>query len=97
MLVNFKKMMLDAFNNKYAIPHLNINNLEWTKFILEECQKNNSNVILGVSEGAAKYMGGYNVVSSLVKSLIKDLNIDIDVVLHLDHGSSFENCKKAIV
>ncbi len=96
MLVNFKKMMLDAFNNKYAIPHLNINNLEWTKFILEECQKNNSNVILGVSEGAAKYMGGYNVVSSLVKSLIKDLNIDIDVVLHLDHGSSFENCKKAI-
>ena len=96
MLVNLKKMMEDANKNYYAIPHLNINNLEWTKFILEECQKNNSNVILGVSEGAIKYMGGYNVVSSLVKSLINDLEIDIDVCLHLDHGSCFESCKKAI-
>ena len=96
MLVNLKNMMEDANNNYYAIPHLNINNLEWTKYILEECQLNNSNVILGVSEGAIKYMGGYNVVASLVKSLIKDLNITIDVALHLDHGSSFESCKKAI-
>lgn len=96
MLVNLKKMMEDANKNYYAIPHLNINNLEWTKYILEECELNKSNVILGVSEGAIKYMGGYNVVTSLVKSLIKDLNITIDVALHLDHGSSFESCKKAI-
>ena len=96
MLVNLKKMMEDANKNYYAIPHLNINNLEWTKYILEECESNKSNVILGVSEGAIKYMGGYNVVTSLVKSLIKDLNITIDVALHLDHGSSFESCKKAI-
>ncbi len=96
MLVNLKQMMEKANKNYYAIPHFNINNLEWTRFILEECQNNNSNVILGVSEGAIKYMGGYNVVSSLVRSMIKDLNITIDVSLHLDHGSSFESCKKAI-
>ena len=59
-------------------------------------QELNSGVILGVSEGAIKYMGGVNVVTNLVKSLIKDLNIQIDVVLHLDHGSSFEICQKCI-
>ena len=96
MLVNLKKMIEKANVEYYAIPHLNINNLEWTRYILEECQANNSSVILGVSEGAIKYMGGYNVVVSIVKSLIKDLNITIDVALHLDHGSSFESCKNAI-
>ena len=96
MLQNMRKMLKKAHDEKYAVPHFNINNLEWAKYILEECQENNSPVILGVSEGAAKYMGGYRVVSSMVKGLIKDLNITIPVALHLDHGSSFEVCKKAI-
>lgn len=96
MLQNMRKMLKKAHEEKYAVPHFNINNLEWTKYILEECEKNNSPVILGVSEGAAKYMGGYTVVSSMVKGLMKDLNITIPVALHLDHGSSFEACKKAI-
>ena len=96
MLVNMKDMLIKARDNKYAVPQFNINNLEWTKYILEECQANNSPVILGVSEGAAKYMGGYNVVSSMVKGLLKVLNITNPVALHLDHGSSLEVCKKAI-
>lgn len=96
MLVNSKEMLNEAKKGKYAIPQFNINNLEWTKYILQACQEIKSPVILGVSEGAIKYMGGVNVVSSLVKSLISDLNITIDVVLHLDHGSSFEVCKKCI-
>ena len=96
MLVNTKELLQKAKEEKYAIPQFNINNLEWTKYILEECNNNNSPVILGVSEGAIKYMGGYNVVSSLVNSLLTDLNITIPVVLHLDHGTSFESCKKAV-
>ena len=93
---NSNEMLIKALKNKYAVAQFNINNLEWTKYILEECEKNKAPVILGVSEGAIKYMGGYNVVSNIVKSLIKDLNITIPVVLHLDHGSSIESCKKAI-
>lgn len=96
MLVNSIKMLQDAKKGKYAVPHFNINNLEWTKYILEESQKNNIPVILGVSEGAAKYMGGYYVVAQMVNGLIKDLNITVDVCLHLDHGSSFDVCKMAI-
>lgn len=96
MLVNTNELLQKAKKEKYAVPHFNINNLEWTKYILEECNKNNSPVILGVSESAVKYMGGYNTVSSLVLSLINDLNINIPVALHLDHGTSFESCKKAI-
>lgn len=96
MLVNSKKMLLDAKAGKYSIAQFNINNLEWTRYILEECNNLGVPVILGVSEGAIKYMGGFNVVFSLVDSLIKDLAISIDVCLHLDHGSSFEVCKKAI-
>ena len=96
MLVNTKVLLEKAKNGNYAIPQFNINNLEWTKYILEECNKNNSPVILGVSESAIKYMGGYNVVSYLVTLLIKDLDITIPVSLHLDHGSSFESCKKAV-
>lgn len=96
MLQNMRKMLKNAHEGKYAVPHFNINNLEWTKYILEVSEECNSPVILGVSEGAAKYMGGYNVVSSMVKGLIKDLNITVPVALHLDHGSSFEACKKAI-
>ena len=96
MLVTSIELLNKAKNEKYAVPQFNINNLEWTKYILEECNNNASPVILGVSESAIKYMGGYNVVSSLVKSLIIDLNITIPVALHLDHGSSLESCKKAI-
>lgn len=96
MIVNSKELLIKAKNEKYAIPHFNINNLEWTRFILEECENLNSPVILGVSEGAIKYMGGYNVVSSIVKELVKSLNITIPVVLHLDHGSSVESAKLAI-
>ena len=96
MLVNGKKMLNEAKNDKRVIYHFNINNLEWAKIILEKCNELNTPVILGVSEGAIKYMGGYHVVSSLVNALMNDLNIKIDVCLHLDHGSSFESCKKAI-
>ena len=96
MIVNAKKMLKEARDNKTCIAHFNINNLEWTKFILEKCNELNKDVILGVSEGAIKYMGGVNVVAHLVYSLVKDLNITIDVCLHLDHGSSVESCKKAI-
>ena len=66
MLVNFKEMMNNAKNGKYAVPQFNINNLEWTKYILEACKELNVPVILGVSEGAAMYMGGFNVVSAMV-------------------------------
>ena len=72
MLTNSKKILLNAKNNKKVIYQFNINNLEWTKIILEKCNELNQSVILGVSEGAVKYMGGYNVVASLVSSLIKD-------------------------
>lgn len=96
MLENMKDMLNKADSGKYAVPHFNINNLEWTRFILEQCQELKSPVILGVSEGAIKYMGGYKTVSNLVRSLISDLNITIPVALHLDHGSSYESCVKAI-
>lgn len=96
MLVNIKDMTKKALQEKYAVPHLNINNLEWTKYILETCEEMRSPIILGVSEGAAKYMGGFRTVANLVKGLIEDLNITIPVCLHVDHGSSFETCKKAI-
>ena len=94
MLTNFNEMLLKAKNEKYAVAHFNINNLEWTKYILEECQKLNVPVILGVSEGASKYMGGFDTITGMVKGLIKDKTID--VCLHLDHGTSFESCKNAI-
>lgn len=96
MLVNGINMLQKAKEKKYAVPQFNINNLEWTRYILEECEKNKVPVILGVSEGAAKYMGGFLVVSSMVNALIKELGITIDVCLHLDHGSNFESCRKAI-
>ena len=96
MLENMKDMLNKADSGKYAVPQFNINNLEWTRFILEECQELNSPVILGVSEGAIKYMGGYKTVSNMVKALITDLNIKVPVALHLDHGSSYESCVKAI-
>ena len=96
MIVNTKEMLNKAYAGKYAVPHFNINNLEWTRFILEECNGNNSPVILGVSEGASKYMGGFKVVADMVKDLDKSLNISVPVAIHLDHGSSAESCISAI-
>lgn len=96
MFVNSHDLLLNAKKNKKAVFQFNINNLEWTKHILETCNKLEEPVILGVSLGAIKHMGGYNVVYSLCSSLIKDLNITIDVCLHLDHGDSVDSCKKAI-
>ena len=96
MLVNSRKILLDAKQDHYAVPHFNINNLEWTKYILEEMESLKKPIILGVSEGAIQYMGGYKVVSNLVKGLMEDLNITIPVCLHLDHGTSLESCRKAI-
>lgn len=96
MLVNGNKMLNTARNTKSVVYQFNINNLEWTKIILEKCNSMHIPVILGVSEGAIKYMGGYHVVASMVRSMIMDLNISNDVCLHLDHGSNFDSCKKAI-
>ena len=96
MLVNFNEMLIQAKKNHFAVPHFNINNLEWAKYILEECQACNITVILGVSEGAAKYMGGFRAITGMVKGLIRDLDITIPVCLHVDHGQSFETCRDAI-
>lgn len=96
MLVNSNEMLNKAKKEHFVVPHFNINNLEWTKYILEECNELNVPVILGVSEGAAKYMGGFNIIFSMVKAMIEDLNIKIPVCLHVDHGSSKEVCIKAI-
>lgn len=96
MLVNFIDMLQKAKEEHYAVPHFNINNLEWTKYILEECNKLNIPVIIGVSEGAAKYMGGFIAVSSMVRGMIESLSINIPVCIHLDHGSTYENCVSAI-
>ena len=95
MLVSAKDMLNKARDGKYAVGQFNINNLEWTKAILLTAQENNSPVILGVSEGAGKYMGGYDAIVGMVNGLIKDLNITVPVALHLDHGS-FEGAYKCI-
>ena len=96
MLVNANEILSKAKNAHYAVPHFNINNLEWTKYILEVMEEEGKPVILGVSEGAKKYMGGFSVIVGMVKGLIKDLGITVPVVLHLDHGTSFEVCREAI-
>ena len=95
MLVSAKEMLNKARDGKYAVGQFNINNLEWTKAILLTAQENNSPVILGVSEGAGKYMGGYDAIVGMVNGLIKGLNITVAVALHLDHGS-FEGAYKCI-
>lgn len=95
-LVNMTAMLNKAKDEKYAVGQFNINNLEWTKIILETAQAQNSPVILGVSQGAAKYMGGFTTVVNMVKGLIHDLGITVDVAIHLDHGSSKEVCIQAI-
>lgn len=96
MLVNMKSYLEKAKKDGYAIPQFNINNLEWTRFILEACEEKKSPVILGVSESAIKYMGGYKLVVHIVEDLIEYLGITIPVILHLDHGKNKESCKEAI-
>ncbi len=95
MLVSAKEMLTKAKEGKYAVGQFNINNLEWTKAILLTAKENNSPVILGVSEGAGKYMGGYKTVVGMVNGLIEELNITVPVALHLDHGS-YEGALKVI-
>lgn len=87
MLVSAKEMLIKARNEKYAVGQFNINNLEWTKAILLTAQENNSPVILGVSEGAGKYMCGYKTIVGMVNGMIEELKITVPVALHLDHGS----------
>ena len=95
-LVSMKDMLIKAKAEKYAVGQFNINNLEFTQAILQAAQAENSPVILGVSEGAGKYMGGFVSVVYMVKGLIESYNITVPVAIHLDHGSSFEKCKEAI-
>ena len=95
MLVTATEMLNKAKAGHYAVGHFNINNLEWTKAILSTAQELNSTVILGVSEGAGKYMGGYHAIVGMVNGLLQDMNITVPVALHLDHGS-FEGCYKCI-
>lgn len=96
MLVNSNDLLRQALKKGYAVPAYNINNLEWAKYILEACNEDKSPVILAVSVGTIKYMGGYTVVRGIVKNLINSLDIKIPVVLHLDHGKSIKSCKDAI-
>lgn len=95
MLVSAKEMLTKAKEEKYAVGQFNINNLEWSKAILLTAQEMNSPVILGVSEGAGKYMGGFKVVSGMVNGLLEELNITVPVALHLDHGT-YDGCYKCI-
>lgn len=95
MLVSAKEMLDKAKAGHYAVGQFNINNLEWTKAVLTTAQELNSPVILGVSEGAGKYMTGYKTVAGMVKAMIEELNITVPVALHLDHGS-YEGCLKCI-
>ena len=95
MLVSAKEMLDKAKAGKYAVGQFNINNLEWTKAILLTAQENNSPVILGVSEGAGKYMCGYKTVVGMVNGMLEEMKITVPVALHLDHGS-YEGAKKCI-
>ncbi len=95
-LVNASKIIKKAHKNKYSVGHFNINNLEWTKALLEAAQATKTPIILGASEGAIKYMGGYNLVVAMVNALLDSLDITVPVVLHLDHGQSVKSCKMAI-
>ena len=95
MLVSAKEMLNKAREGRYAVGQFNINNLEWTKAVLLTAQENNSPVILGVSEGAGKYMGGYKTIVGMVNGMLEELNITVPVALHLDHGS-YEGALKAI-
>lgn len=95
-LVNMTDMLNEALEGGYAVGQFNINNLEWTQAILDAVEEANSPAILGVSEGAAKYMGGFKAVVGMVKGQLEERNISQPVAIHLDHGSSLESCRAAI-
>ena len=95
MLVSAAEMLKKAKAGNYAVGQFNINNLEWTKAVLMTAQENNSPVILGVSEGAGKYMAGYKTIVGMVNGMMEELNITVPVALHLDHGS-YDHCYKCI-
>ena len=95
MLVSAKEMLDKAYSENYAVGQFNINNLEWTRAILETAQELNSPVILGVSEGAGRYMVGFKTVVKMVEGMVEELNITVPVAIHLDHGT-YEGAKKAI-
>jgi fructose-bisphosphate aldolase, class II len=100
MLVNSNKILDKARKENYAVPQFNIQGVEWTRYILEVAEELRSPVILGISEGGVKYVGGYKTVFNMVTGLLEDLNITVPVVLHLDHDSKIEStvesCKQAI-
>ncbi|SKB02566.1 class II fructose-1,6-bisphosphate aldolase [Sporosarcina newyorkensis] len=95
-LVSMKEMMNKGKKAGYAVGQFNVNNLEYAQAILQAAEEEKSPVILGVSEGAARYMGGFTVVVNIVKGLMHDYGTTVPVAIHLDHGSSFEKCKAAI-
>lgn len=95
-LVSMTDMLNKALEGKYAVGQFNINNLEWTQAVLGAAQEEQSPVILGVSEGAARHMGGFYTVVKMVEGLVHDMKVTVPVAIHLDHGSSIEKCKEAI-
>ena len=95
MLVSAAEMLKKAKAGHYAVGHFNINNLEWTKCILQAAEELKSPVILGVSEGAGKYMTGFKTITAMVDAMVEEMGITVPVALHLDHGS-YEGCKKCI-
>lgn len=95
-LVSMKEMLNKAKSEGYAVGQFNINNLEFTQAILQAAVAEKSPVILGVSEGAGRYIGGFKTVVKMVEGLMEDYNVTVPVAIHLDHGSSFEKCKEAI-
>ncbi|MFG6496023.1 class II fructose-1,6-bisphosphate aldolase [Fictibacillus sp. UD] len=95
-LVSMKEMLEKAKAENYAVGQFNLNNLEFTQAILKAAQEEKSPVILGVSEGAARYMGGFKLVVAMVKALMEEYKVTVPVAIHLDHGSSFQKCAEAI-
>lgn len=96
LLVSMTDMLNKAVEGKYAVGQFNLNNLEFTQAILQAAEEEKSPVILGVSEGAARYMGGFKLVVAIVQALMEEYKITVPVAIHLDHGSSFEKCVEAI-
>src|SRR5690625_830795 len=95
-LVSMREMLNTAKDNQYAVGQFNVNNLEYAQAILQAAEEEKSPVILGVSEGAGRYMGGFTVVVAMVKALMEEYETTVPVAIHLDHGSSFEKCAQAI-